>query len=216
MIPCLRPVRAARTLLLALSLLAAPSCKASKTEPAPPASSLDELVPLGSDAALPALPLQTPWDPALCPPIAEPPAAAAFSDLTFGGTCPFRHEGRVICRARDDDFYAIVRRKLAEGATAELFINVESYNGAGTYDGTTEILFVIRYGQSLYRWSNMHASMVLGAEGGGLSVRDKTAYGAQGTIPLVARLPLTELEPEPGTKTTGKITVGGMMGCAMN
>jgi hypothetical protein len=200
-------------LVLAFALLAASSCKTNKTEPAPV---LEEPLPLGWDAALPALPLQMPWDPALCPPIAEPPAAAAFSDLTFGGTCAFRHEGRVICRARDDDFYAIVSRKLAEGSTAELFINVESYNGAGSYEGATEILFIIRHGQSLYRWSNMHASMVLGNEGGGISVKDKGAYAAQGTIPLVARLPLTELEPEPGTKTTGKITVGGMMGCAMN
>jgi hypothetical protein len=198
-------------IVLGLSLFAATACKSSATE-AP--SLLDDPVPLGSGAALPALPLQTPWDPALCPPVPEPQAAAAFSDLTFGGTCAFRHEGRGVCRARGDDFYAIVRRKLADGSSAELFVNVEYYSGAGTYEKKVEILFIIQHGQSLYRWSNMQATMTLGMEGGGLSASDKLAYNAQGPTPLVAILPPTELEAEPGTKTSGKITLSGTIGCA--
>ena len=205
----LRRTRLGGALVVSAALLAATACKSSTSDP----PLLDDPIPLGS-GALPALPLQTPWDPALCPPLPEPAAAAAFSDFTFGGTCAFRHEGRAVCKARGDDFYAIVRRKLPDGSSAELFINVEYYIGAGTYEKNTEILFIIQHGQSLYRWSNMHATMTLGMEGGGLSASDKNAYNAQGPTPLVAILPVTELEAEPGTKTSGKITVGGTIGCA--
>ena len=206
-----RSMAVGTAVVLGLGLLAAPACKSSATETSP---LLGDPVPLGSGAALPALPLQTPWDPTLCPPVAERQASAAFSDFTFGGTCAFRHEGRAICKARGDDFYAIVRRKLEDGSSAELFINVEYYSGAGTYEKKTEILFIIQHGQSLYRWSNMQATMTLGMEGGGLSASDKLAYNAQGPTPLVAILPPTELEAEPGTKTSGKITLSGTLGCA--
>lgn len=189
---------------------AASACKSSAKKPL-----LDDISPLDSAAALPVLPQPVPWNPALCPPLPEREQTAAFSDLTFAGTCAFHHAGSVACNARGDDFYAIVHRKLEEGATADLYINVEFFSGAGTYAKTTEVLFIIQRGTSLYRWSNMHASMTLGTQGGGgLSASESLAYRGQGALPLVGQLEPMVLEPEPGTNTTGTISLSGTLGCA--
>jgi hypothetical protein len=208
-----------RVLALFLAVVACASCK-SRAEPQPsPAqiasSLLGDVSPLDSASALPLAPNQVPWQPAFCEVVPEAEKAGSFSDLTASGTCSFRYVGPAECRGKADDYYAIIERRLVGGYKLELYINVEYYTGPGTYDGKVEILALVRRGLSLYRWSIQHATATLGLGEGGLSTVDKDAKQAQATTPTVVQLPPVELAAEPGTPTSGTITLSGTLGCKM-
>ena len=210
--------RATLTVLGVASILALHGCKsraeAEKKTAAQAASALvDDISPLDSASAQPFAAQQEPWDPASCEVLPEPDKSASFSDLTFTGTCMFHHRGPATCRARGDDYYIILRRKLADGSDAEVYINVEFYTGPGTYEKKTEILFLVRRGQSLYRWSTTDATMTLGFGEGGISSTSRYAEQAQAGTPTTAQIPKTELVAAPGTKTSGAIQMSGTIKC---
>jgi hypothetical protein len=203
-------------IVFAIVSLACKSRPETEKTPAQVASSLvDDVSPLDTASALPLPAQQEPWDPALCDVAPEPDKGASFSDLTFAGTCPFRHRGPATCRARGDDYYAIIRRKLRDGNEVELYINVEYYTGPGTYEKKAETLVLIRRGQSLYRWSNQQGTLTLGFGEGGMSAASKRATQAQAGTPTLVDLATTDLAAEPGTPTRGTIVVSGTIGCVL-
>jgi hypothetical protein len=174
---------------------------------------VEDLSPLDSASALPAAPKQVPWQPAFCEVVPEAEQGASFSDLNVDGTCRFHYVARAECRGKADDYYAILERKLSGGYSLEVYINVEFYTGPGTYDRKVEILALVRRGLSLYRWSNQHASATLGFGEGGLSTSDPDAKQAEASTPTRVELPPIELAAEPGTATSGTITLSGSIGC---
>lgn len=180
--------------------LALVACKAKSDKPAPVASSLvEDLSPVDSASALPAPVKQEPWDPKFCEP--APETEAANSELTVSGTCAFTQKALATCRARGDDYYSIVRRRLADGHELELYFNVEFYAAPGKYDKKVEVIALLRRGLSLYRWSNMEASVTLALE------------GADKETPTLMSFDRMELKPEPGTTTAGTITIEGKVRC---
>jgi hypothetical protein len=194
-------------------------CRRDAGKGKPPAeiasSLLGDLSPLDSASATPIVGRQDPWDPAYCEPQPEKERRASFSELAVTGTCNFEYHDAAVCNARGDDFYAVVRRRLADGNELELYINVEYYTGPGTYDRKVEFLALLRRGTSLYRWSNNQATVTLGTGQGGLSTSDKMAEQAQGGVPTALQLAPTTLNAEPGTPARGAMTLTGSIGCVM-
>ena len=178
--------------------LALVSCKSKSDKPSPAAvaSSLTEdLSPVDSASAIPVAPKQEPWSPKFCE--AAPETESGKSDLTVSGTCAFTQHALATCRARGDDYYVIVRRYMADGYELEIYFNIEFYTGPGTYEKKVEVAALMRRGLSLYRWSNMTATATVSLE------------GDEKQTPTVLKLERTELKPEPGTPTTGTITLDG-------
>jgi hypothetical protein len=182
--------------------LAVVSCKSKSDKPSPAAvtSSLTEdLSPVDSASAIPLAPKQEPWSPKFCEP--APETEAGNNDLTVSGTCAFKQHVLASCRARGDDYYSIVRRKMVDGHELEIYLNLEFYTGPGTYEKKVEIIALMRRGLSLYRWSNMSTTATALLE------------GDEKETPTVVKLVPTELKPEPGTMTTGTITLEGTIRC---
>lgn len=200
-------------------LLALSGCKPRKEPEKTPAevasSLLGDVSPLDTASSLPPGVGREPWDPALCDVAPEADKSASFGDLTFTGACPFHHRGPATCRGREDDYYAVIRRKLADGSSVELFLNVEFFTGPGTYEKKAELLVLIRRGQSLYRWSNMQGTATLGYAEGGVSAQGKHTEQASSPTPTLVTLSPTELAAEPGTPTRGVIGVSGTIGCVL-
>lgn len=187
---------------IALGLvLALGACKAQAEKKPTPAevtsSLLDDVSPLDSASAMPTATGQAAWDPAFCDTAPEKERGASFSELAVTGTCNFQFTGSALCNARGDDYYAILRRKLRDGNELSIYINVEYYTGPGTYDRKVEMLALVRRGQALYRWSNTQATVTV----------------AESAMAL--ELTPTILNAEPGTPTTGAITLAGPIGCVM-
>ncbi len=133
------------------------------------------------------------WRPGLCPP--EPESAPLYSDLTFSGICAFHQIGPLTCHASQDDFYLTAQRTLPGGLPLTLFINVERYQGPGTYRNVAQVHMIIQDGQGLFRWSNFNGTITV----------------APGETS--ATLALVELTAEPGTPATGTESVRGRIGC---
>lgn len=206
-------------LIVAAVLVSAPACK-SKPEPektpAQVASALvDDVSPLDVASAMPAAVAQEPWDPALCDLVPEREKAASFGELDVSGACSFKHQSPAKCNARGDDYYAIIERKLTDGSTVELYLNVEAYTGAGVYEKKGQILVLVRRGQSLYRWSNQESTVTLGFTEGGVSSEEKNVPKAQGATPTSVQIEPTVLPAEPGTATRGSIALRGTIGCTL-
>jgi hypothetical protein len=194
-------------------------CRRDATKEKPPSeiasSLLPDISPLDSASAMPVVGTQQPWDPAYCEVEPEGERTASFSELAVAGACAFDYHRAAICNAAGDDFYVLLRRRLADGHELELYINVEFYTGPGTYEKKVEIVALLRRGTSLYRWSNNETSVTLGTGLGGLSTSDKMAEQGQGGTPTTVQLVPTTLAAEPGTPARGEITLRGTIGCVL-
>jgi len=192
-------------------------CK-SKPEPektpAQVASALvDDVSPLDQASAAPLAGVQEPWDPSTCDVVPERDKGASFSELDLHGACTFKHHGPALCKGRGDDFYALIHRKLSDGSELDLYLNVETYSGAGVYEKKGQLLVTVRRNQSLYRWSNQEATVTLGFQEGGVSSDDKNVPAAQGATPTMVTIAPVDLPAEPGTSTRGTIALAGNISC---
>jgi len=148
-----------------------------------------------------------PWSRSLCETKAEEPFVGEPSSLTVSGECNFEQREPFHCRAMDDDFYTVSRRPLlGDNRLVTLYMNVEHFHGPGTYD-ENEVNYWIGEGANLYRWTNKRGSVTLEADPTAIA-SDKDSGGVRGWD-----LPETVLQAEPGTMTTGTITIGGRISC---
>jgi hypothetical protein len=153
-----------------------------------------------------------PWVSSFCKPLPEPEVPASFSDLTFSGECPVHVSLPVKCLAQGDDFYVAATRPLEGGRSLELFLNVESFSGAGEYERKVEVRVIVKDKATLYQWVHYQASASLGtSERAGATGSFHTSKAAPVTF-LV--LPPVSLYAAPGTPTSGFIELEGTMGCA--
>ena len=135
-----------------------------------------------------------PWRPALCPPLPEPPGPAPHR-LVLGGACAFEHASPVRCEVLQDDMYVTLSRPANDGAVVTLYVNVERYQGPGSYEAAQVQLSVQDRG-ALFRWGSSGARVTV--ESGETVVRfDRVA-----------------LSPEPGTSTEGEEWLEGVAACA--
>ncbi len=153
-----------------------------------------------------------PWSQTLCKPIPEPELAASFSELTMSGECALHIALPAKCLAQGDDFYIAAERPLEGGRTLKLFVNVESFSGAGEYDRKVEIRVLVKDGATLYQWVHYQATATLGTSDRGGATGTFTTHSA---APVTfAVLKPTSLYAAPGTSTTGYIKLEGTIGCA--
>ena len=76
------------------------------------------------------------------------------------GPCEFQHQGLASCQAIGDDFLVALTRKAKQG-TLVTFINVEHYQGPGSYEGS-QIFVAVQNGTTIHRWSSDTISTVVG------------------------------------------------------
>jgi len=211
-------MRSRPLLFVSLALIACDSKKPVQKSPAETASALvgDDVSPLDVASALPAGVVGEPWDPALCDVVPEGDKTASRSDVRVSGACSFTHHGTALCDGTGDDYTALFQRGIADGSSVNLYVNVEGYSGAATYDKNVQVLVAVRRGDTLYRWSNDQATATLGSgEGGGVSSTPHNVPESQGATPTILRFPPTELLAQPGTPARGTIKVEGTIACVL-
>ncbi len=96
-----------------------------------------------------------------CPP--PPEDSAGGSSLTVTGPCAFEHKGTVSCERLVDDFYLTTTRKAAQGTTLTFFVNVEHYNGPGSYKDAQMFVSVMNK-KLIYQWSSDTVDITVGPE----------------------------------------------------
>jgi hypothetical protein len=194
--------------LIPLAALAAAACGCDRAPPA------DLLRMADSGAVVWASPPDAgaPWVTGMCKPRPEPDLPASFSDLTFSGECALHMALPVKCLAQGDDFYVAADRPLEGGRSLELFMNVESFSGAGEYEHKVEVRVIVKEGATLYQWVHYQVTASLGtSERAGATGSFRTQSAAPVTF---LQLPAVSLYAAPGTATTGFITLEGTIGCA--
>jgi hypothetical protein len=60
-----------------------------------------------------------------------------------------------------DDFYVALTRKARNGATLVVYLNVEYYNGPGSYDWA-QMLVAVYSETTIYRWTNDNVHVTVG------------------------------------------------------
>ncbi len=139
------------------------------------------------------------WRAELCQPDStKAPLAGPKSGLTFGGECVLAATELAQCQPQEDDFYILAKRVLQGGRVFVFYVNVERYHGPGEYPALAQAHVMVRDGQTLYRWANFQSTLTL--EPG---TDNKT----------IVRLRGARLTAEPGTPTSGFITVDGEFEC---
>ena len=101
------------------------------------------------------------WRPQGCPP--PPEEGQGASSLNVSGPCAFKHRGTFSCEAIHDDFYISMTRQAAHGSTLTVFINVEKFKGAGTYQNA-EMFLGVQDKSSIYRWSSQEVQLTVGPD----------------------------------------------------
>jgi hypothetical protein len=76
----------------------------------------------------------------------------------FNGPCSFTETARVKCVQITDDYYAFITRRLPQGATLDVTINVEFYTHPDTYRGLVQVYLGVVKGTQLYSWGNRQAT----------------------------------------------------------
>ena len=190
---------------LAVSLVLAAVLAGCGGEPPPiprAVISAPSATPAAGSTSLPVatpLPLvpQSPPLPVHCsPPSAEPADAQRGSNLHFSGECSFTETGRVTCSVQPDDFLFQFSRDTPNGLKLDVQLNVEHFQGSGTYVQTVQLFFEIPDNGTIYSWSTQTGSATIDAG---------ARSGSLGTVSLAA---------EPGTPSHGVIVVTGTFACA--
>jgi hypothetical protein len=128
---------------------------------------------------------------ATCTTRTSPGAASA---LRLGGACTGELTDAFGCVAAVDDLYLTGRRQLDPAHVLYLTLNVESYRQhPGDYAGAQAVLQVTGP-VTVERWSNYGVGVHINA--------DRSVV-----------VPSTELSADPGTGSSGAVTVAGSIGC---
>ena len=101
------------------------------------------------------------WHPAGCPP--PPESSPGPSTLKVSGPCTFEHRATFACESIHDDFIVSATHEAAGGASLMVYINVEHYNGPGTYEGA-EMFVGLQDATTIHRWSSDQVSITVGPE----------------------------------------------------
>jgi hypothetical protein len=122
-------------------------------------------------------------------------ASGTSSAISLSGACTGELTGTFGCVAAVDDLYLTGRRQLDASHVLYLTINIESYRQhPGDYDGAQAVL-QLTGPVTVERWSNYGVGVHVHAD------RSVT-------------VPSTELGADPGTGSSGAVTVSGSIGCA--
>jgi hypothetical protein len=141
-----------------------------------------------SNAPPPVIP---PFRPELC--TVQPEQTPGKTKFVANGPCAFHHEGNVKCRAALDDFHTVLLRQGPGDATVSIYLNIEYYKGAGSYEGG-QMFLTVQTGTSYYHWGSDSVKTTVGP-----NVR-------------YVDVPETRLEAEP--PNTGTELVSGRFWCA--
>jgi hypothetical protein len=124
-----------------------------------------------------------------------PETTTGHTTFVADGPCSFKHMADVKCRAIADDFHTIILRQGPGEATVSVYLNIESYKGAGEYvDG--QMFLTVQNKDAYYHW---------GSDSVHTSVPADFRY---------VDLHKTRLEAEP--PNTGTVLVSGRLWCANN
>ncbi len=159
--------------------------------PAPPAVAIHDstATPNPADPFKPPPPFKSD----LCNVAPEP--ATGHTTFVAEGPCSFKHTADVKCRAIADDFHSMLLRQGPNEATVSVYLNIESYKGAGEYvDG--QMFLTVQNKDAYYHW---------GSDSVHTSVPADFRY---------VDLHKTRLEAEP--PNTGTVLVSGRLWCANN
>jgi hypothetical protein len=174
--------------------LATHTASATVVASSPPSSSAPS--PLPSFSPPPPPPSRAPVPLRCSPPSAEPASAPSGSALTFSGMCNFTEASRVACSSQPDDFIFQFSRPTSDGPTIYFQLNVEFFKGPGRYMQNVQMLFEIPDNGTMYEWDTSSGSATI------------DSGQRSGSISNVA------LPADPGTPSTGTITVSGSFACA--
>jgi hypothetical protein len=122
----------------------------------------------------------------------QPETKTGRSTFAANGPCTFRHTGDVKCREALDDFHTMMLRQGPGEATVAVYLNIEFYKGAGSYDGG-QMFLTVQNKNAYYHW-------------GSDSVHTTVAPGLK-----YVDLHETRLEAEP--PNTGTVVVTGRLWC---
>jgi len=170
------------SILVAALAIAALSCKPD------PAKSVK--IVGAAPTAGPVAPTLPPWKDGNCKLAPAEPGGSTFAAT---GPCAFQHSGVAKCHAVTDDGYAQVLRNTTDGGTVGLYINVETYSGAKSYQNA-QVILTYQKGSSYYHWSSDSVAITV----------------SPGFKSLV--LPSNNLRAEP--PNTGTEVVSGTLLCA--
>ncbi|HUQ20413.1 MAG TPA: hypothetical protein VM099_12440 [Gemmatimonadaceae bacterium] len=82
-----------------------------------------------------------------------PETAKGHTTFVAEGPCSFKHTADVKCRAVADDFHTVMLRQGPGEATVSVYLNVESYKGAGNYvDG--QMFLTVQNKEAYYHWGS--------------------------------------------------------------